>query len=278
MPLQPCISLFKECFPMLCVSDSVISYKLKDAQLFFRYEEGKLTGFSAVDENSLLVLCVHPEFRNRGTGTELLNESESYIKSRGYDRVILGRSSRDLFWGAVMDTMSHRFFESRGYRAYNGCLCMYLFRENFDYEGFVKNHPCPDNVEFRIHDASLPDDICDAVNSVEPKWVRFYRDHGGVKVITAECGGRTAGFVTVDTCAGTIITDEGNRTGLPGYLGVVPEYRCRGIGLRLIAFASQYMFSCGCTEVFLNYTSLDSWYAGAGFEECLWYWMGEKNL
>ena len=46
----------------------------------------------------------------------------------------------------------------------------------------------------------------------------------------------------------------------------------------MVAYAAEYMKSQGCTEVYVNYTSLDEWYAKLGFAENLWYWMGEKKL
>ena len=58
----------------------------------------------------------------------------------------------------------------------------------------------------------------------------------------------------------------------------MPEERNRGIGLGMVAYAAEYMKSQGCTEVYVNYTSLDEWYAKLGFVENLWYWMGEKIL
>lgn len=276
--IKQCTELFQTCFPMISMSEKIISEKLKDTDLFFRYDNDELMGFSAVLDNSLLVLCVKPEFQGKGTGTALLAESEEFIRKQGYDRIILGRSSRDFFWGAVIDTMSHRFFEKRGYTAQNGCLSMYLLCEEFSYEEYTRRYGIPEQTEYRIFRESIPDDVAEAVRKVEPKWISHYENARRKTVITAEVSGKTAGFVIADTDARTIVTDDDCRTGLLGYVGVVPEERNRGVGLGMVAFASGYMKSEGCTEIFVNYTSLDGWYSRLGFEDYIWYWMGEKHF
>lgn len=271
-------ALFTECFPMISVSESVISEKISDTDMFFRYEEGKLIGLSVAEGNSLLLLCVHPEYQGRGYGSSLLEETEKFIMQRGFDRVVLGRSSRDLFWGAVINSMSHRFFEKQGYTAYNGCLSMYLYTEDFSYDSLKKKYPVPGGISFVVSEDNLPPDIFDAVEKTEPRWVDFYRNYAGHTVITAHRNGVTAGFMMLDTDARTIITEDGYRTGLIGYLGIVPEERKRGTGISMLNFGIEYMKKAGCTEIFINYTSENQWYAKSGFEEYLWYWMGEKQL
>lgn len=276
--VKKCAAMFSECFPVMSVSESVISEKLKDTDIFCRYENGELIGFSASEDNSLLLLCVKPEYQGKGYGSSLLDETEGHIRNKGFRRVILGRSSRDLFWGAVINTMSHRFFEKKGYTAYNGCLSMYLYTEDFLFDRLKEKYPVPDDISFLVSRNSVPSDIYEAVEKTEPKWMRFYRNPEDNAVITAVRNGRTVAFMTAGTDAHTIITEDGYRTGLIGYLGVIPEERKKGIGISMLAFAINYMKSEGCTEIFVNYTSADSWYARAGFEEYLWYWMGEKEI
>ncbi|WP_044974778.1 GNAT family N-acetyltransferase [Ruminococcus sp. HUN007] len=103
-------SLFSECFPMLGTAGRVMEEKLEGTDLLVRKSGSEITGFAAVDGNTVLLVCVHPEHQGKGIGSSLLEEAEEIIRSRGYDRAVLGRSERDIFWGAVIDTMSHRFF------------------------------------------------------------------------------------------------------------------------------------------------------------------------
>lgn len=276
--IEECTDIFFECFPWLLCSESILTEKLKNSRVLIKYENNKPSGFSAFSENSLLILCVRPDYQKKGTGTQLLKETENCIKEQGYDRVILGRSHRDIFWGAVMDTLSHSFFEKRGYSASNGCMSMLLSCEDFFCREIVSRIKQSESTVYLIHKGSLPADTAAAVLSVEPKWLKYYENPEGRTYITAQVHGRTAGFMTVDTDAKTIATEDGCRTGMPGYIGVIPSERNRGIGLGMVAFALEYMKSEGCTEIFINYTSLDTWYSKIGFEEYLWYWMGEKNI
>lgn len=275
-PGEDHLLLFSECFPMVMSSEKVIAGKLEGAELFDHYEGDRLAGFAAASGNTLLLLCVSPGFRGRGIGSLLLERAEQAVRDKGYDRIVLGRSERDLFWGALIDTLSHRFFENRGYSAKNGCLSMFLFAEEYSYDDFLSGRPVREGVCFRISKGTAAPEVLEAVRRVEPKWVKFYENASGLTVITAEVSGKTAGFVLADTDARTIITEDDGKTGLLGYVGVVPEERNKGTGLGMIAFAADYMISEGCTEIFINYTSLDTWYSKLGFEEYLWYWMGEK--
>ena len=271
-------SVFSECFPMLGTADHVMSEKLEGADLLVRKNSDGISGFAAVDGNTLLLLCVHPEHQGKGIGSSLLEEAEELIRSRGYDRAVLGRSERDIFWGAVIDTMSHRFFENRGYTALNGTLSMFLDAGDIPSDGSFGRKSLPEGLCCTtVEDGDLAD-VFEAVVRVEPKWLKFYENNTRSVIIKAVLSGKTVGFAMADTDAGTIITGKDNRTGLLGYVGVVPEERNRGIGLGMVAYAAEYMKSAGCTEVYVNYTSLDEWYAKLGFVENLWYWMGEKIL
>ena len=271
-------SVFSECFPMLGTADHVMAEKLEGADLLVRKSGDRITGFAAVDGNAVLLVCVHPEHQGKGLGSSLLEEAEELIRSRGYDRAVLGRSERDIFWGAVIDTMSHRFFENRGYTAFNGTLSMVLDAEDIPSDGSFGRRTLPEGLSYKAVIGGDISDVLEAVARVEPKWLKFYEKAGSSVIIKAVLSGRTVGFLTADTDAGTIITGKDNRTGLLGYVGVVPEESNRGIGLGMVAYAAEYMQSQGCTEVYVNYTSLDEWYAKLGFAENLWYWMGEKKL
>lgn len=55
-------SLFAECFPQLGTAEDI-----------FRREGGIPAGCAAVSENCIRLLCVRPDFRNRGIGRGLLH-------------------------------------------------------------------------------------------------------------------------------------------------------------------------------------------------------------
>ena len=46
--LKTCFEIFSECFPMVYVSEKIISEKLLWTEIFFRHEGGKTVGFAAV--------------------------------------------------------------------------------------------------------------------------------------------------------------------------------------------------------------------------------------
>ena len=55
-----------------------------------RNAEDKLIGVSVIHKNTILLLCVAPEYRRQGIGTWLLEESEKVIREAGYDEITVG--------------------------------------------------------------------------------------------------------------------------------------------------------------------------------------------
>lgn len=276
--IELCCSIFFECFPFIPVAVSVLKEKLNGSIFFFVYEKDTVTGFAAVEKNIIKIICVCPDFQKKGYGTSLLKECEDFIKKSGYDKVILGRNETDIFRGAVMNNMSHRFFEKHGYYAYNGCLDMMLCMEDFSYNSITEKYPCSPDVNFKICENGYTAELIAAVNEVEPKWVRNYISDRKSSIAIAVADNNIVGFVAVDFNARTIVTYEGAKTGLIGYVGVLPSMRGKHIGINLVAFATEQLRQRGCTEAFIEYTSLESWYSRAGYEEYLWFWLGEKNI
>ena len=79
------------------------------------------------------MLCVDKEYRNRGIGNKLLDDSENYILEKGYDKVSIGVGDNYLMPGIPMATKpydeqlkedkiyddvnndAYNFFSKRGY-------------------------------------------------------------------------------------------------------------------------------------------------------------------
>ena len=61
-----------------------------------------------------------------------------------------------------------------------------------------------------------------------------------------------------------------------GCVGTVPEYREKGIGLAMVAHATQILKEAGCDKSFIHYTALEKWYGRLGYETCMAFVLGEK--
>lgn len=273
--------LFLICFPDFPMPEDVF-LKLLDAdkcKFIPYYEHETLAGCAAVCGDSVRLLCVLPDYRGRGIGSKLLRECEKTISANGFDKAVLGGDSQ-LFIGAVTpeeqwNDMRNRFFEREGYTAANGCIEMKMSLADFDFDK-LDIPVCPENVSFGYIGEEEKEELYAAVRAVNPEWTVFFTFES--PVYTAKLDGKIAGFCIVDEDADTIISNGENNVGVIGCVGVVPEMRRNGIGLAMVANATQDIKNKGCDDSFIHYTYLDWWYGRLGYKTFLRYWFGEKDL
>lgn len=274
--------LFTQCFPEFSMTEEIF-YNLLDAdncKLITHYEDEKLAGCAAVCGNCIRLICVAPEFRGMGIGHVLMRKCEKFIAEKGFKTAVLGGQDSGLFIGAVTPeeqwkNMQNKFFENEGYTAHNGCLEMRMNMSDFDFEK-LNIPPCPNNVTFGYISENKKAELLKAVEKVSEEWVQYFTFDS--PIFTAEIDGHIAGFCIVDINADTIISTGKNNVGIVGCVGVVPEYRRKGIGLAMAANAVRDAKQKGCDEIFIHYTYLDWWYGRLGFKTFLHYWFGEKVL
>ena len=137
--------MFRENFPFIIRENNTAMNILSDPNnkvIEKRNEDGDLIGVSVINKNTIYMLCVNKEYRHKGIGTWLLNESENYILSKGYDKVIIGAGDSYLMPGIPMRSKPYTetlkedriyddvtddandFFTKRGYaHSWNDCNC-----------------------------------------------------------------------------------------------------------------------------------------------------------
>lgn len=74
--------IYKRNFPFIIREEKTVFNILKNKDnkvIEKRNEINKLIGLSIINKNTILLLCVDSEYRNKGVGTELLMKSESII-------------------------------------------------------------------------------------------------------------------------------------------------------------------------------------------------------
>ena len=270
--------IFTDCFPYIPITEKLFVKRIFEGtnRIFVEYASSVPVAFSVLNGNTVVLICVHPDFQKKGIGKLLLKKSEKYISSQGYRKINLGRCSNGLFFGAVMDNFSHRFFAKEGYTAFNGCLNMVMDLSEYSYQKIRDRYIFPPDVSFTYYNKENKNELITAVNTVEPKWCdRFINAQSVVVAVKDNC---IVGFLRLNTDAQTLISDDNNKVGMIEYVGVLPEYRKTGIGTNIVAYGVQLLKNASCTDAFIEYTSLDTWYSRIGFEEFIWFWMGFKNI
>lgn len=251
--------IFSACFPMLELSERLFG-ELSDLSgcTLFKAEGG----FALVNGGRITLLAVHPDYRNRGTGSALLADCESEIaKSR--ERAKLG----GFLYGAVGGSCG--FFEKRGYTL-GGEYCEMEIPLS-DYRDTLPEV----SAEFRFYDNI--EDIRAAVEKVDDDWVQYFNGDGEYF-----CGfdgaGRLVSFCIFGDDEDCLISKENVRTGSVGCVGTIPEARGRGIGLKMVSLAIEELKRRGCGQCFIHQTHLENWYGKLGARTVIKFRMAEKIL
>lgn len=268
-----CFEIFKECFPFFEFDEKIFNTLsgIADCRIFIRERDGEAAAFGAVQGNNIRLLCVLPQYRGQGIGGSLLGEMEEHISSQGFDRAEIGGVSSELFIGAVSESAD--FFEKRGYVLSGNIAEMLLDTDNFSPDTLPLN--VPDGVSFGYYNGSHAE-LENAVARVEEDWVRYFPSNENV--FCGFCGGKIASFCNTDGSAVCMLSGEGKTVGSIGCVGTLPEYRRRGIGLKMTALAAYELKKRGCRRIFIHYTHVYDWYARLGAKPFLFVRLGGKEL
>ena len=119
--IEQITKLFRICYPGVVRSEDSIRHTVAqdDNHILTRFDGDRLIGAAVYYDDRILLLCVHPEYRGRGIGSELLSECEDAIRAAGYPSVFLSAVKKYLTPGAPMEfpgfEHNRAFFEKRGY-------------------------------------------------------------------------------------------------------------------------------------------------------------------
>lgn len=103
----------------------------------------------------------------------------------------------------------------------------------------------------------------DRVALVNEKWCRYFRE--GTRVFCGYAKGDIVSFCIVESDADCILSNPAVRVGSIGCVGTLPEYRGRGIGLRMVDLATLWLKDERCDKAYVSYTHLDFWYERLGY-------------
>ena len=295
--------IFRRNFPYI-VRDENEALKIinNPENKFFDYcdDDGNLVGTSIVHKNTILMLCVDSDYRNRGIGSSLLNRSEDYISNSGYDKVNIGVGDNYLMPGIPMATKpydevlkedkiytnvnndSYEFFRRRGYEhAWADANC-------FDMRADLDNVEFPDasigdtvnGINYRFARKEDIPKIIECTDDAEKSFSEFYKEE---KYYDEESKQRVLIATKDNDVCGTLMIcmeTEGKGLGSVGCTAVSHKYRGQHIGVNMVVLGTKYLKSIGLKNGYLGYTysGLDKMYGYAGYKICIYYAMAQKSL
>ncbi len=270
------LRLYLSCFPDYQVTEVIFNTSLNPdaAHIIHLHENDKLIGYSLIHKNSVSILCVDKEFRNRGIGSMLLEQSERYISDAGYDTVILGRGMYYLLQGVPEDSRIISFFEKRNYQAKWTSVNMTLPLIDFNTDN-IDIPVCADRINFRFLREDEKSTLLDTVRDAHSGWLHIF-ERCTDPIFIAEENNRILGFEILTPNGGRFL-NSGKAGGI-GCVGVIRSAREKGIGRQMVAHGARWLKSRGCESVELLYVALIDWYRKIGFQVEQRQWMGEKSI
>lgn len=120
-----------------------------------------------------------------------------------------------------------------------------------------------EQVSFGFYEGDI-EDVRAAVGLVEDKWVQYFDT--GSPAFCGCIGEKIVSFCLIEEKTDCILSVPGVRVGGIGCVGTVPEYRCRGIGLRMVDLATVCLQKKGFDKGYIHYTHIDKWYEKLGYQ------------
>jgi len=278
------LTLFRKEIPEIMAGDEPIKRALSDESnhFIFRRENDNLIGVSVINRNAIYLLLVDEAHQNNGIGTSLLQESEEYIKTNGFEKVTLGVGKDYIMPGVPMNRNAHQFFEKHGYRHSWGdekCIDLSMHLSDFAYN----EHKLGDTIDgnlYRIANESDKEGILQCCRDADSDFEEYYMDDdlytqdSRDPVIIAEKDGEVIAALMIGT------ESEENKVGYAGCIITAPRHRGKGIATNLMKIGTSRMKDMGLGEVWLSYTytAIEHLYSKLGYKVCMEYFVGEKEF
>ena len=240
-----------------------------------------LVGVSIINKNTILMLCVNEEYRRRGIGTKLLNQSEKYILNQGYDKVKIGAGYDYLMPGIPINETNISFFERRFYIHSWGNM------ECFDMDMELKDTICDYNlcetvngIKYRLATINDLEEIKKCTDDAHKNFTKYYMNtklydmNNDQIVLVAEDNGEICGTLIISK------ETEAPNMGSVGCTTTKHSHQGRKIATTMVQIGTKYLKDLGYKYGHLGYTytGLDKLYGKAGYQISTKYFMAEKPL
>ncbi len=255
--------IFTECFGCLGLNEKRFAELsgIDSPEITLTETDG---GLALIRDNRIELLMVSPENRGKGIGGRLLSECENIIRRNGFDKALLGG---ELLCGAPEESCG--FFEKRGYGFGNMYAEMYI-----ELSGYAD--PLPENnAEFGFYGGGI-EKLKANVAKVDDDWVQFFGEDN--EYFCGYADGEPISFCIFEDDVSCLASRGAERCGSVGCVGTVPEFRKRGIGLKMVSLALAELKRRGCDRCFIHKTHLWDWYGKLGAKVILKYREGEKRI
>lgn len=249
-------------------------------------ENDKLIAVSVINNNTILMLCVDNNYRNKGIGAKLLKKSEEYVINKGYDKINIGAGFDYLLPGVPMTQENITFFTKRGYyHSWGSDECFDMDMELNDFKHL--EHNIGDKINDIYYRFATIDDMDNIIKCAisaciyqDEKFDKYYNspslynEKNNQRVLIGLKNKEVVGAIIIS------IETEGENIGSVGCTCVRAEYMHQKIGTNMVMLGTKYLRDIGLKYGHLGYTytGLDKMYGYSGYKITTKYMMAEKKF
>ena len=286
--MEELLKIYHKNFPNNIRDENTVKKIFGDSNNYIiqKRNNNELIAVSVINKDTIIMLCVNKEYRNKGIGTDLLNQSETYVLNNGFNKINVGVGFDYLTPGVPINADNIVFFTKRGYINSWGdieCFDMNMKLEDFNYN----NYKIGDSINGVIYKWASYSDInqiidCtdDACQYQDEKFSKYYKnpklyeERNNERVIIAIKNNQVVGCIMV--CFET----EGKGIGSVGCTAVRFSQAHHKIGTNMVMIGTKCLKDAGLIYGHLGYTytGLDKMYGYSGYKITVKYMMAEKLL
>jgi GNAT superfamily N-acetyltransferase len=269
-----------------------------ESQHFVVREEEQVIGFCATLKSiresqrvgHLAALLVAPHRQGRGIGTALHNSALKQF--RGLSSVQLGSIS-PRFWCGVPGNLpsAARFFRARGWSFSETAYDLVQDLHHYITPPYIYQRMERERVSFEVASSQSIGDILAFETREFPNWLAYYKryasigDYQDLLVARDNSSGHIVGtLVMYSSQSHASRTDViwqtmlGADSGAIGAVGVAASARGRGIGIALVARASDLLKERGVRNCYIDWVVLTDFYAKLGYTKWRDYLISWRTL
>lgn len=280
--------LVSVCYPDIIYSPNQLKQLIAcpENRLFESRQDGKLIGVLLLRGNTVLIFCVLPVKRCQGVGSSLLSQAEACLLSQGIREIKLCQGGEYFTPGAPMYSYTRAFFDKRGYvheGDENRSVDMLADLNSFTYSEHRLGDTI-DGVTYRWATLQDRESTVNCAGAALQEFAEFYWDEklyhpeNPERVLIATIPSTEGEIV----CGALLVDFSGIQPGIGtvGCTSVAPQYSGRGIATNMVRLATGQIKEAGLKKAFLSYTysEIVHMYGRSGYEICMRYYMGKKQL
>lgn len=262
---------------------------------------GQLVGFVATQiergdhgpnpYGGIAVLLVDPQRQRQGIGSALHEAALSHLKQMGIRQATLGGGGASRFWPGVPNNLpdARAFFESQGWTFSETTYDLVRHLRDYQTPPAIFQQMVKEQIEIRAATANEVDEVLDFERREFPNWMREFQpkalagDYADFLIARDRRGivGTLLLFTPQSRCLSANLIWKallGDNLGGLGAVGVAARERGRGIGLALVARASELLKSRGVGHSHIDWTGLISFYGRLGYAPWREYHTSEREL